>query len=104
MNDRNSIPVEIAPPVRADRTKSDIPTVKNYINGKWTASSSGESVPNINPAHTDEILNYTPLSTREEARSAIAAAKQALPAWSATPAPVRGRLPPTARPRRARAD
>jgi alpha-ketoglutaric semialdehyde dehydrogenase len=93
MNTRNPVTAEIAESVPVEqRKKGDIPTVRNYINGKWVSSLSGETAPNINPAHTDEILNHTPLSTREEARTAIAAAKQAFPAWSATPAPVRGRL------------
>ncbi|MBI5215526.1 MAG: aldehyde dehydrogenase family protein [Ignavibacteriae bacterium] len=67
-------------------------TVKNYINGKWIESTSGKTVPNVNPANTNEILCNTPLSTREEAKAAIAAAKEAFPKWKATPAPVRGKL------------
>ncbi|MBI4549133.1 MAG: aldehyde dehydrogenase family protein, partial [Ignavibacteriae bacterium] len=35
---------------------------------------------------------YTPLSTREETKAAIAAAKEAFPKWKATQPPVRGRL------------
>ena len=69
-----------------------ISAVRNFINGRWTASTSGKSVPNINPADTDEILCTIPLSTREETKAAIAAAKEALPKWMATPAPVRGGL------------
>ncbi len=66
--------------------------MNNYINGKWMPSRSNESIPNINPANTDEILGQTPLSTAEEAREAVAAAKEAFPKWKATPAPVRGKL------------
>jgi aldehyde dehydrogenase (NAD+) len=73
-------------------TKPSIPTAKNYIGGKWVGSGSGRTVPNLNPANTDEILCHTPLSTREETQAAIAAAKEASPKWKATPAPVRGRL------------
>lgn len=67
-------------------------TLKNYINGTWVESSSGKIVPNINPANTDEVLCHVPLSTREETRAAIAAAREAFPKWRSTPAPVRGRL------------
>lgn len=67
-------------------------TLKNYINGKWIGSASGKTVQNLNPANTDEVLCNTPLSTREEARAAIAAAKEAFPKWRATPAPVRGKM------------
>ena len=83
----------------ATLTKNPIPqstivvsTVKNFINGTWVASTSGRTVPNINPANTDEVLCQIPLSTREEAQAAIAAAKAAYPKWKATPAPVRGKL------------
>ena len=69
-----------------------VPTVKNYVNGKWVESESGKTTPNFNPANTDEILCHTPLSTREEARIAVAAAKKALPKWKTIPSPVRGRL------------
>jgi len=69
-----------------------IPTLKNYIAGKWVESNSGKTAPNVNPANTAEVLCMTPLSTREEARAAIVAAKEAFPKWKATPAPVRGRM------------
>lgn len=70
------------------------PTVvlKNHINGKWVASGSGKTRANVNPARTDEVLAQVPLSTPEEAREAVAAAKEAFPKWRSTPAPVRGRL------------
>lgn len=69
-----------------------ITTLKNYVNGKWVESISGKTIPNVNPANTEEILCYTPLSTREETRAAIAAAREAFPKWKATPPPNRGRL------------
>ncbi len=67
-------------------------TLKNYINGQWVESSSDKTALNINPANTDEVLCLTPLSTREEARGAIAAAKEAFPTWKSTPPPLRGRM------------
>lgn len=45
-----------------------------------------------NPANLDEIVAVVPLSTRDEVREAIAAAKAAFPAWRDTPAPARGRI------------
>jgi alpha-ketoglutaric semialdehyde dehydrogenase len=72
--------------------KSSITIVKNYINGKWVASTSGKTVPNVNPANTDEILCHTPLSTREEVKTAITAAKEAFPKWKSTAPPIRGKL------------
>jgi len=45
-----------------------------------------------NPANLDEIVGFAPLSTREETREAVAAARAAFPAWRDTPAPVRARI------------
>lgn len=86
------MPTDMVTTQQPRQKATSILTLRNYINGKWVESSSGKTVPNINPANVDEILCYTPLSTREEARTAIAAAKEAFPAWRAAPAPVRGRL------------
>src|ERR1700684_2286313 len=65
---------------------------RNYINGKWVESRSTKIVERRNPANTDEAVARIPLSTREEMKEAIAAAKAAFPAWRETPAPNRGKI------------
>jgi aldehyde dehydrogenase (NAD+) len=65
---------------------------KNFINGQWMDSSSGKTIPNVNPANTDDIIGHAPQSTREEAQAAIEAAQAAFQAWRNTPAPARGRI------------
>ncbi|MEI6085342.1 MAG: aldehyde dehydrogenase family protein [Verrucomicrobiota bacterium] len=65
---------------------------QNFINGQWVESGSGQSLPNVNPANTDDIIGHAPQSTRGEAQAAIAAASAAFPAWRNTPAPARGRI------------
>lgn len=65
---------------------------RNFIGGKWVESKSTQFFERRNPANTDEIVARVPLSTREEMRAAIAAAKAAFPAWRETPAPERGKL------------
>src|SRR6267378_462325 len=65
---------------------------RNFINGRWVESRSGRTVERRNPANLDEIIGLAPLSTREETREAIAAARNAFAAWRDTPAPVRGRV------------
>ncbi|HVM62523.1 MAG TPA: aldehyde dehydrogenase family protein [Verrucomicrobiae bacterium] len=65
---------------------------RNYINGQWVNSTSGKTVPNINPANTDDVIGHAPQSTRDEAKAAIEAAQAAFPAWRNTPAPARGRI------------
>ncbi len=64
---------------------------RNFINGRWVESRATRTVERRNPANLDEVVGVVPLSTREEAREAIAAAKKAFPTWRDTPAPVRGR-------------
>ncbi len=64
---------------------------KNFIGGRWEVSSTGRLVANHNPA-TGEVLGQVPLSSREEARAAVAAAQDAFPKWRDTPGPVRGRI------------
>ena len=46
---------------------------RNYIGGKWAASNSQQTVPNVNPANTDDVLGTVRQATREEARQAILA-------------------------------
>src|SRR5439155_1672922 len=64
--------------------------VLNYIGGEWAPSSSGETVPDRNPAHTDEILGEVTVSTADDVRRAVDAAAAAFREWRATPAPQRG--------------
>jgi 1-pyrroline-5-carboxylate dehydrogenase len=55
-----------------------------YINGeKWV--STGEEVPHASPVDTRLIVSYFPKGTRDDVKSAIDAARDAYPNWSATP-------------------
>ncbi len=63
---------------------------KNYINGKWVDSRSGETFENRNPADWDDLIGVFPKSTVEDVDDAVAAAKAAFDAWRLTPAPKRG--------------
>jgi alpha-ketoglutaric semialdehyde dehydrogenase len=68
------------------------PLCRNFINGRWVESRSGQTIERRNPANLREVTSIAPLSAREEAREAVAAAKAAFPAWRDTPAPVRGKI------------
>jgi len=68
------------------------PLCRNFINGRWVESRSGQTIERRNPANSQEVTSVAPLSSREEVREAIAAAKAAFPAWRDTPAPVRGKM------------
>ncbi|MCP4384845.1 MAG: aldehyde dehydrogenase family protein [Hyphomicrobiales bacterium] len=52
---------------------------KNYIGGEWR---EGEVAPNVNPSNTDHIVGHYARASAEDAKTAIAAAKDAFPAWS----------------------
>ncbi len=65
---------------------------RNFINGEWVESKSPKIVERRNPANTDEVVARIPLSTREEMKHAIVAAKAAFSAWRDTPAPQRGKI------------
>jgi succinate-semialdehyde dehydrogenase/glutarate-semialdehyde dehydrogenase len=58
------------------------------IGGAWLPAASGASFAVSNPA-TGEALAEVPDAGASEARAAIDAAADALPAWAATPAPAR---------------
>src|SRR6202795_568918 len=65
---------------------------RNYINGRWVESKAAKIVERRNPADTGEVVARIPLSTREEMKEAIVAAKAAFPAWRATTGPARGKM------------
>lgn len=67
-------------------------TCKNFIGGRWVESRATKFLERRNPANTDEIVATVPLSTRDEMREAISAARTAFPAWRDTPAPERGKI------------
>jgi malonate-semialdehyde dehydrogenase (acetylating) / methylmalonate-semialdehyde dehydrogenase len=65
---------------------AEIP-VRNFIGGQWL-SHAGSTLPVTDPG-TGEVLGRVPLSTADDVNAAVAAAKEAFPAWRATPAPQR---------------
>lgn len=67
-------------------------TYLNFINGEWTPSVTGKIYSSVNPANTKEVLGYFQSSNTEDVTMAIQAADAAFPAWSETPAPVRGEV------------
>ncbi|PDO10644.1 MAG: methylmalonate-semialdehyde dehydrogenase (acylating) [Candidatus Reconcilbacillus cellulovorans] len=65
--------------------------LKNWIGGRWEEASTDRTEPVYNPA-TEDVLAYVPLSTEEDLRRAVEAAKEAFPSWSRTPVPRRARI------------
>src|SRR5262245_42674326 len=67
-------------------------TYQNFIGGEWLAAKSGKTFQNTNPADTREVVAQYPLSGKEDAVAAIAAAQQAFAGWSAMTPIARGRI------------
>ncbi len=55
-----------------------------FIGGEWLSARSGESITTINPSNGD-VLGEVPLANEADVDRAVAAAKQAFPAWAALP-------------------
>ncbi|KAK8605923.1 hypothetical protein V6N13_102688 [Hibiscus sabdariffa] len=67
------------------------PRVPNLIGGAFVDSKSASTIDVINPA-TQEVVSQVPLTTNEEFKAAVAAAKQAFPSWRNTPITTRQRI------------
>lgn len=66
-------------------------TIKNFIGGEFVAPASGAWLDNIDPA-TGEVYSQVPDSEQRDVEQAVAAAGQAFPQWSKTPAVQRSRM------------
>jgi alpha-ketoglutaric semialdehyde dehydrogenase len=73
-------------------TATSATTYRNYIDGEWVASSSGETFENRNPANTDDLVGVFQQSNEADARRAIDAAARAYERWRLVPAPVRAEI------------
>jgi len=80
---------ESAAPAR-DWLAAHGPHLGLYIGGEWRAPSSGEYFPSVNPA-TGQPLIEVAQAASDDVDAAVAAARAAFPAWSATPGHVRAR-------------
>jgi malonate-semialdehyde dehydrogenase (acetylating)/methylmalonate-semialdehyde dehydrogenase len=59
-------------------------TLKNYIGGRWVEADGVETLAVTNPA-SGEALAQVPLSSATQVDEAVRAAREAFPAWRATP-------------------
>jgi aldehyde dehydrogenase (NAD+) len=65
---------------------------ENFIDGTWSASSSGALFENRNPANHDDLIGVFQESTADDAVRAIAAAERAYAGWRLVPAPRRAEV------------
>ncbi len=73
-------------------TTTTATTYRNFIDGQWVASRSGQTFENRNPANTDDLIGIFQHSTAEDVRAAIAAAARGYERWRLVPAPKRAEI------------
>src|SRR6202165_4945845 len=73
--------------------KAEVRTYRNYVNGQWTASASGETFPVYDPS-TEEVIARVSAADKADVDVAVKAAREAFDSgpWSKTTAQDRGRI------------
>lgn len=67
-------------------------TYRNFIDGAWTDSDSGQLFENRNPADRDDLIGLFQKSSKSDVQRAIAAARHAYASWRLVPAPKRAEI------------
>ncbi|MGD0568890.1 MAG: aldehyde dehydrogenase family protein [Candidatus Sulfotelmatobacter sp.] len=65
---------------------------KNFIDGEWVESSTGETFENRNPADTRDVVGIFQKSAKADVDAAVDAAKRAFAKWRLVPAPRRAEI------------
>ncbi|XP_034910368.1 methylmalonate-semialdehyde dehydrogenase [acylating], mitochondrial [Populus alba] len=88
-----SVPVNTSASSTGESLKQDRQPMKvpNFIGGKFVVSQGCTIIDVLNPA-TQEVVSYLPLTTCEEFKDAVIAAKRAFPSWKNTPIATRQRI------------
>src|SRR5260370_28106092 len=73
--------------------KAEVKTYRNYVNGQWVASASGETFPVYDPS-TEDVIARVSAADKTDVDSAVKAARKAFDEgpWSKTTAQDRGRI------------
>src|SRR5436190_24016201 len=76
----------------ASLSASQTRVFKNFIDGEWVESSTGETFENRNPADTRDLVGIFQKSGRDDVNAAVDAAKRAFLKWRLVPAPRRAEI------------
>src|SRR6266852_2165685 len=73
--------------------KAEVRTCRNYVNGQWVASASGETFPVYDPS-TEEVIARVAAANSADVDDAVRAARAAFDSgpWPQTTAQDRGRI------------
>src|SRR5579862_2360119 len=73
-------------------TSSSARVYKNFIDGEWVESRTGDMFEDRNPADTRDVVGVFQKSGKEDVDAAIDAAKRAFSKWRLVPAPRRAEI------------
>jgi len=76
----------------ASLSNSQARVFKNFIDGEWVDSSTGDTFENRNPADTRDLVGIFQKSNRDDVNAAVEAAKRAFAKWRLVPAPRRAEV------------
>jgi aldehyde dehydrogenase (NAD+) len=76
----------------ASLSDSQMRVFKNFIDGEWVESSTGETFENRNPADTRDLVGLFQKSDKTDVNAAVEAAKRAFAKWRLIPAPRRAEM------------
>src|SRR5437879_7833901 len=76
----------------ADLSSTQTRVFKNFIDGEWVESSTGETFENRNPADTRDLVGIFQKSNKADVKAAVDAAKRAVPQARLSPAPRRAEI------------
>src|SRR5947208_12662036 len=65
---------------------------KNFIDGEWVESATGETFENRNPADTRDLVGIFQKSGKADVDAAVEAARRAFAQWRLVPAPRRAEI------------
>ena len=65
---------------------------KNFIDGEWIESRSGQTYENLNPADSHDVVGVFQRSDQRDVEDAVSAAAKAFDRWRLTPAPRRAEI------------
>src|SRR5277367_876234 len=80
----------LATPATLSSTQAKV--FKNFIDGEWVESSTGETFENRNPADTRDLVGIFQKSGKADVDAAVDAAKRAFAKWRLVPAPRRAEI------------
>jgi aldehyde dehydrogenase (NAD+) len=79
-----------SPAILSGQTRTKV--YKNFIDGEWVESASGQTFENRNPADSRDVVGIFQKSNKSDVDAAVDAAKRAFERWRLVPAPRRAEL------------